>query len=85
MGPLQLRGLCHVAQSTWPPRIATNNLKSENCLFLDLLYISDSIFLIIFLNVHIDVSISQKKKQKKKNIDVSRFKQCTGVTKKPTT
>ena len=85
MGPLQLRGLCHVAQSTWPPRIATNNLKSENCLFLDLLYITDSIFLIIFLNVHIDVSISQKKKTKKKNIDVSRFKQCTGVTKKPTT
>ena len=41
-------------------------MKSENCLFLDLLYITDSIFLIIFLNVHIDVSISQKKKQKKK-------------------
>ena len=46
-------------------------MKSENYLFLDLLYITDSIFLIIFLNVHIDVSISQKKKKKKKKKSMS--------------
>ena len=45
-------------------------MKSENYLFLDLLYITDSIFLIIFLNVYIDVSISQKKKKKKKSMSL---------------